>query len=205
MRIGIDFDNTLIDYADLFSRLARERGLVNDTVPTDKMAVRDHIRQHHADEDWQRIQVAVYGERIHLGRFMPGAREFIAHGREHGHELFVVSHKTRFARIAPDGPDLRQAALSWMQENSFFAPVTSGGFGFAESDVFFAPTRSDKVARINALDLDAFIDDLPEILQHPHLNPSVRRVLFTQTEQCIADAVCGDWSLLFRHFWKIAD
>ncbi len=201
MRIGIDFDNTLIDYSDLFFRIARERGLVEHTVPRDKIAVREHIQKNHHDEDWQRIQVAVYGEQIDCGNVMPGARDFILYGRELGHSFCVVSHKAQFARIAPDGPNLQQAALSWMQEHHFFEPVAAGGLGFRTTDISFAPTRADKVARINALNLTVFIDDLSEILTHPALNPSVRRVLFTRTETCIDGAICGDWPFLLRSFF----
>ena len=44
LRIGIDFDNTLIDYDGVFVAAARERGLIGREIAGSKRAVRDAIR-----------------------------------------------------------------------------------------------------------------------------------------------------------------
>ena len=44
MRIGLDFDNTLIRYDDVFATAARDRGLVNANFSGNKQEVRDAIR-----------------------------------------------------------------------------------------------------------------------------------------------------------------
>jgi hypothetical protein len=43
--IGIDFDNTIVLYEDLFHRCALEEGLIRPETPKDKKAIRDEIRQ----------------------------------------------------------------------------------------------------------------------------------------------------------------
>ena len=78
MRIGIDFDNTLIDYDRVFLDTARERGLVPRDFAGPKKAVRDAIRKLPDGElTWQRLQGYVYGARMDLVSPFPGFAEFI--------------------------------------------------------------------------------------------------------------------------------
>ena len=44
LRIGVDFDNTIITYDDVFLSTARERGLVGADFAGRKQAIRDTIR-----------------------------------------------------------------------------------------------------------------------------------------------------------------
>lgn len=200
MLIGLDFDNTLIGYGHVFRELALERGLIPDTLPEDKVTIRGYVRKHHGDIRWQELQVETYGRQIHRGRFMDGAGAFIHACREHHVELRIVSHKTRYGSVDAGGCDMREAALGWMEANSFFNDVAAGGLGFARRHVFFAPTRAEKVATINELGCDVFVDDLVEVLGHPDLSPSVERILYTdeltQDECC---AVAGPWSVISPH------
>jgi len=45
MRVGLDFDNTLIRYDELFHNLALKQGLIPDSVPPQKNKIRDHLRR----------------------------------------------------------------------------------------------------------------------------------------------------------------
>jgi hypothetical protein len=45
LRIGIDFDNTLINYDDVFFAMAKRSGLIGSGVPSRKQDVRDAIRK----------------------------------------------------------------------------------------------------------------------------------------------------------------
>lgn len=200
MLIGLDFDNTLVAYGHAFRDLAVERGLAPESVAPDKMTVRSHVWEHHDDIQWQKLQVAVYGHNIDRGRLMDGAAQFIGLCRDRGVDLCVVSHKSEFAAIDPGGVNLRQAALGWMEARGFFLPVCSGGFGFSPADIFFESKRVEKVARINRLGCDVFVDDLMEVLSHPDLSSDVERILYQ--EQDGADDCCtlaGPWPTITRH------
>ena len=52
MRIGIDFDNTIVSYDALFHKVAREAGLVPESVAATKVAVRDYLREIGREDDW---------------------------------------------------------------------------------------------------------------------------------------------------------
>ena len=63
--IGVDFDNTLVNYDSLINRLAIERGLVHPGAQKSKREIRDAIRQLPQGEiQWQRVQALVYGPRM---------------------------------------------------------------------------------------------------------------------------------------------
>lgn len=202
MLIGIDFDNTLIHYGRVFRELAVERGLVPPSIPADKEAVRAHVWERFDDIEWQKLQAAVYGPGISRGVFMEGAPEFLRLCRSRGVDLCIVSHKSEHAAIDPGGVNLRQAALGWMEEQGFFVPVRDGGFGFARSDVHFEARRADKVARINRLGCAVFVDDLREVLDHPDLKGSVRRILYREClDAAHGYALAGPWPSILEYLF----
>ncbi|MDC0335562.1 hypothetical protein OAN24_01515, partial [Pseudodesulfovibrio sp.] len=197
------FDNTLVAYGHAFRDLAVERGLVPEAMPPDKMTVRTHVWGHHDDIEWQKLQVAVYGHNIDRGRLMDGAADFLVQCRDRGINLSIVSHKSEFSAIDPGGVNLRQAALGWMEDRGFFLPVCSGGFGFSPGDVFFESKREGKVARINGLGCDVFVDDLIEVLDHADLDDSIERILFQdkpgEADCCV---LAGPWPTIARHLFN---
>jgi hypothetical protein len=191
MLIGIDFDNTIARYDDLFARLALEAGYL-DAVPVGgKVAVRDAVRLQHDDMAWQRMQAEAYGSRMAEAEMMPGFLGFVGSARRLGVPLVVVSHKSVFSNAVP-GPNLRYAALGWMRANEFFDP---GGLGFSVDDIYFEGRQSEKVARINELGCTHFIDDLPEIFAEKSFPDEVLRILLSTGGEGAdtADAVISDW------------
>ena len=61
MRIGIDLDNTLICYENIFKKIAESSGLIPKGWLGDKGALRDLIRQAPDGEQvWQHLQGYVY-------------------------------------------------------------------------------------------------------------------------------------------------
>ncbi|WP_419786437.1 hypothetical protein [Pseudodesulfovibrio sp.] len=198
--IGIDLDNTLVAYGHAFRDLAVERGLADSSIAADKSAVRAEVWAKHDDIAWQHLQAAVYGPEISRGLVMAGAAKFLLACRDRGLELVIVSHKSEFASIDPGGCNLRTSAMGWLELNGFFRPVCAGGFGFSPGEVFFEGKRSAKVERINGLGCDVFIDDLPEVLTHPDLAPSVRRILHQpQPGEAEGCELAGPWPHISRH------
>ena len=56
VHIGLDFDNTLIDYDGVFHQVALEKGLIDEHVPVSKTAVRDSLREREQEDDWTELQ-----------------------------------------------------------------------------------------------------------------------------------------------------
>jgi hypothetical protein len=175
MRIGVDFDNTIAGYDRLFVDLALEQGIPGDPPLRGKRDVRDRIRETLGDDHWQRLQAQAYGRRMSEAELFDGVQGFFRTCRENGVPVHIVSHKTRFSNIDPNGVDLREAALVWMYEQGFF---DRDRVGLSLDQVFFENTREEKVRRIAALSCSHFIDDLPEVFDEPEFPDDVSPLLF---------------------------
>jgi hypothetical protein len=192
-QIGIDFDNTIIGYDEVFLAAARERQLIGADFAGTKQAVRDAIRLLPEGEiSWQRLQGHVYGKGIRNAVLVDGVAAFLRQCRARGHAVYIVSHKTEYNRYDPDRINLRQAALAWMEAHGLF----SEAFGIPRASVFFADTRAKKLARIADLGCTHFIDDLEEVLTAPGFPPAVKRILFSRRRDAahgMPFPVCADW------------
>lgn len=175
MRIGIDFDNTIVCYDGLFHRVAVEQGLIPSSVPATKGEVRRYLDGRGLGDAWTELQGHVYGARMAEAPAFPGVLEFFRRGAESGLSLAIISHKTRSPARGPRH-DLHQAARRWLEAHGFYDP---GGIGLTEDRVHFELSQREKLARIGREGCACFIDDLPELLTRPDFPTGVRRrILF---------------------------
>jgi hypothetical protein len=177
MIIGIDFDNTIIDYSTLFYDAGAGLGVLSDSMTRDKPKIRQYLIDRGREEDWIRIQGLVYGKYIENAGVMEGFRSFLATCLQDGWTVYIVSHKTREA-VVGEKFDLHAAARAWLNETGIYRGEPTG----AVADVFFEVTRSDKIRRINALGCQVFIDDLVEVLMHPDMNREILKILYDRLE-----------------------
>ena len=192
MRIGVDFDNTLVGYDHLFAEAARERGWNHVPLDQGKQALRDALRAGpDGENNWRSLQAEVYGARMAEARLLDGVADFFGQCRDRGVTVSIVSHKTRYAAADPGGVDLQAASLDWMRLQGFFEEE---GFGLDLAQVFFEASRADKLARIAALECTHFIDDLEEVLTAPEFPKGVRRYLIgAETVDAPELTSCRNW------------
>ncbi len=174
MRIGIDFDNTLVCYDQLFWTLARNRGMIDQSIPQCKEAVRNSLRQRGLESVWTEMQGEAYGSRILEAVAFPGAPEALREFSRRGWEVFVISHKTRSPFAGPNY-DLHAAARSWLAAQGLLDATATN---LSPERVHFELTRQEKLQRIASLGCDWFIDDLPELLTANDFPQRVGRILF---------------------------
>jgi hypothetical protein len=186
-RIGLDLDNTIIDYRHLFAEVAIGLGLVGADFVGDKFRLRQAVRAlPEGERRWTELQAEVYGARIGGARMMRGALEFVRRAVALGVPVFIVSHKTRRPAADPNGVDLRDAALAWLHQNGFLAADA-----LAPAQVFFEATRSEKTARIRSLGCTVFVDDLIEVFHDADFPTGVDRFLLAED-----GAVAGDYQIV---------
>jgi hypothetical protein len=171
--IGIDFDNTIVCYDDVFYKAALERNLIPVSVLPNKTSVRDFFRASQREDEWTQLQGYIYGSRMDLAHPFPGIALFFAACQTHSIKISIISHKTKHPFLGPPY-DLHAAALQWLSSQSFFTP---------QIDIYFELTLQDKLQRIAQARCDLFIDDLPELLNHPSFPSEVRKVLFDPINQ----------------------
>jgi hypothetical protein len=202
MRIGIDFDNTIIAYDDVFLTAAKERGLVDENFRGRKQAIRDAIRLLPDGElSWQKLQGQVYGKGIGGAAMFEQVASFLCRCHLEKCPVLIVSHKTMYGHHDPDRINLHEAALDWMKAQGFF----SDHYGISLANVFFEETRDAKIARIAALGCTHFIDDLEEVLTDPAFPPNVTRILFSDDKTTTAASpyvVCPSWRHIEEYIFR---
>ena len=203
MRIGIDFDNTVVSYDELFYRIALERSLVPPDIAPTKLNVREHLRRAGREDIWTEMQGYVYGARMQDAQVYPGVIAFLSGARAAGVSLAIVSHKTRQPFLGHPY-DLHAAARGWVEE---FLMKNANPL-IAADDVYFELTKDAKLARIDELRLDYFVDDLPEILLAEGFPDRTGRILFDPysthaRNACLASF--SDWGQIGKYLqneWK---
>ena len=174
MRIGLDLDNTLACYDATFAALAACEPDLPLGLPRTKLELRNHLRRIGREPRWTELQGDAYGPGMRLARPFPGALEFICKARMAGHSVMIISQRT-LRPLAGEPHDLHASARQWIAEHLRDAT----GALFDADAVFLERDRDAKVARIGACACDVFVDDLPEVLEHPRFPPATLRVLFT--------------------------
>lgn len=173
MRLGLDFDNTLISYDRLFHHVALDQALIPEEIAAEKNAVRDYLRQQGREQQWTRLQGEVYGSRILEAEPYPGMQAVLKGLSGRQIPMCIVSHKTRTPYLGEPW-DLHAAARSWLEQQGFH---DVNGLAWSQEQVFFELTKEAKVARILALGCTHYVDDLPEILAM--LPDSIEKILFS--------------------------
>jgi hypothetical protein len=175
MLIGVDFDNTIVCYDELFHRVAVEQGLIPSSIPTTKREVRRYLEDRGLGDAWTELQGYVYGDRLLEAPAFPGVLEFFRRGVRSDLSLAIISHKTRYPALGPRY-DLHQAARRWLDAHGFY---DAGRIGLPADRVYFELSQREKVDRIAREGCACFIDDLPELLTRPDFPTGVRRrILF---------------------------
>ena len=185
MIIGVDFDNTIIDFDPVFHKLALKEKLIDAATAPHKRAIRDSIRKKFGNDRWTELQGVVYSKGVDEARMTDGFSEFLSWAGDNAASLYVISHKTE--RAESGAPlDLRVPALSWLKRQ-----------GFHERNIFFESTREKKLERIGLAGCRYFVDDLYEIFEEPGFPKEVKAVFYNPYHEA-----CPDKQVLNFRSWR---
>jgi hypothetical protein len=170
MRIGFDFDNTIVNYDLVFSQIADQLNL--EYLDSPKNSIKNYYEVELGQRNlWKKVQFKVYCELI--SKIEPSDK-FIAliHWLiENKHDIFIVSHKTENIKINNKNLNLREPAKKWLERN---IPI------FNKERIFFESSAIAKIRKIKLLSLDFFVDDLVTILNHRQFPLSTKKILFNR-------------------------
>ncbi|NEO82880.1 MAG: phosphotransferase [Spirulina sp. SIO3F2] len=201
MRVGIDLDNTILCYDKAFLMAASQVGQVLPENLATKSQIRKFIRsQQDGELLWQRLQGLAYGVcTVEYAELFPGVQRFLWRCLNRAYDVFVVSHKTEYGHFDSSRISLRESAKACLRNNGLLDTNNS-----LLPCIFFESTRPEKVARIEALNLDVFIDDLHEVFEDLEQSrcSEVRKILFSPgsdemredlNQVCTNLTVCSNW------------
>lgn len=174
MMLGIDFDNTIVSYDGVFNRVAFEKDLIPENLPSSKNAVRNFLRQQGKEKEWTKLQGLVYGANMEFATPFLGVKKIFTFCKEAGVPIRIISHKTRFPYLG-EKYDLHETALKWLKHHGFLGSNT---YGISKKSIHFELTIEAKIKRIQSSECTCFIDDLPELLLHPIFPKDINKWLF---------------------------
>jgi len=187
MKLGIDFDNTIVSYHHSFQEYARNQSIILEDYETPKISVRKALKKKpRGNLDWTKLQGEVYGSRMSDALPYEGFFSFLKECLSRTWQVVIISHRTRYPAVGKP-TNLHLVALEWLKEHRIISEEM-----LAPSQCFYETTSESKIFRINEEDCDVFIDDLSSVLQHKNFPISTNPLLFGSRHDSLPYAL--DWS-----------
>ena len=92
IKLAIDLDNTIINYTDLFYKVARDKLGIKSNIKN-KENIKKIIINKFSEKKWTEIQSIVYSQKMLQAKIFPGFINKIKKLSKYC-EIFIVSHKT---------------------------------------------------------------------------------------------------------------
>jgi hypothetical protein len=196
--IGLDLDNTIINYNNAFYSLAIEKSLISKNFPKNKIKIREFLNDNKKDKLFTKLQAEAYGKKISRAHIYEGFREFISSLDKTKTAVFIVSHKTKYPVIG-EKVNLHEKAIQFLKKEQIIDDII-----IKEKNIFFEDTIENKINRINKLNLDLFIDDLPRVLKNKDFSKSTKKILidYEGLHNEYSGFIVNKWSEIFAQYFK---
>jgi len=186
IRIGIDFDNTIVNYENSFYHEAIKRKIFkkNSKKKNSKNRLKKKLISLNKEDEWTKIQGFVYGKRFNRAEPYKGAVKFLnQYCNKKNVELFIISHKTLYPIIG-EKINLHKISKEWIAKKKIFQNKNDN---WIKKHIFFLKTKEKKIKKIIDLKCDYFIDDLIDILNR--LPRKIKKIHFDPFEKNIKSNV----------------
>lgn len=158
-KIGIDLDNTIIDYDQLFYKEAFKKRLIPKKMDRNRIKIRNYIKKKSVTK-WKQLQSNIYSTYLDKAILRKGFIKFIIHLTKRGFNFCIISHKTKYPYIGKK-INLHNLSKKWI-ENNINKKLKK--YDCEIKKIFFETTEKKKIKKIINEKCDYFIDDLPSIL-----------------------------------------
>ena len=197
-KIGLDLDNTIINYNIAFYSLAKEKMLIEENFPRNKIKIREFLNKNNKDKIFTKLQGEVYGKEISRAHIYEGFREFILSLDKTKTTVFIVSHKTKYPVIG-ERVNLHEKAIQFLSKEKILDNSI-----IKQKNIFFEDSIEKKINRINKLNLDLFIDDLPKVLKHKKFSKSTKKILidYEGLHKKYQGFIVNEWNEIFAQCFK---
>lgn len=201
MILGLDLDNTILDYSPAI-RLAAQEALGLD-LPSilSKVDQKKEIIEACGEESWTLVQGYSYGKYAWATRLFPGFVDFLDYVLQEDYHLQIFSHKSKFPLAGPK-VNLRDAAVRVLEREGVVERLARQPGGL--SPIHFFDLKSEKIANINSLEAGIFVDDLIEVAQS--VKPSWSRFhIFCEEESHLETGVIcvKNWQSMRDHIGNL--
>jgi len=186
-KICIDLDNTIAIYDDVIVQICKDLNIyLPPEIKRKKGAIANYLRAEGRNDLWTKIQGLCYGPYMHKAKVAKNFRKFVSLLVNSNYDLVLVSHKTK-TPASGEKFNLHEAAENWIDKN----------LKNVFKEIFFEMSFKKKIQRINSLNPEFVIDDLPEVLAKIDLEIS-RKILIFSNHLDKEYSSCKDWSSLTK-------
>ena len=203
MIIGIDLDNTIINYDKTFLNIALKKKIISENKIISKEKLKQKIIKKKSIEQWKAIQGIAYGKNIYHSDIMKFFHDFIILSKIRKIKIYIISHKTKYGHYDKKKIQLRKKATQFLISkkiiNSDISPIL-------KSNIYFCDTLDQKISKIKELECDFFIDDLYKVINNKNFPKQTTPILFNRSQTKIKYKKkiinYSSWSEILNYFFK---
>ena len=169
IKIGIDLDNTIINYHNSFKKYLRERRILLKNINKEK--VKFIANNNSKIKNWTEAQEEIYGKYIVFAKLFKFFEEFEKFALNKNMKLYIVSHKTKYSQFSKKY-NLHTQSNKWIKKN-----VIKDKY-----QIFYVNTVNEKIKQIAKIKPNYFIDDLLEVFDNKNFPKNVKKIHFSKTK-----------------------
>tara|TARA_B100001250_G_C19764080_1_gene773856 strand:- start:25 stop:1509 length:1485 start_codon:yes stop_codon:yes gene_type:complete len=191
MIVGIDLDNTIINYENSFKKIAN-----SENIKIIQKFSKDYIKKKIKEKSnaaWTIIQGKIYGEKILEANLFKDFKKFLNFAQKNKIKLVIISHRTKYP-IKGKKKNLHLCAKKFIDKN-----IGKKKFKI-KKNLFFEINLNNKINRIKNNDCDYFIDDLPKVLNNKNFPKSTEGLLFNSKNKNLRSF--NSWKNIINFFEK---
>lgn len=185
LKIGIDLDNTIINYQNSFDEFLKKKNI--NLKKVNKNRVKFISNNNSKIKNWTQAQEEIYGYYIFFAKPFKYFKEFEKFAIKNKIRLFIISHKTRYSQYSRKY-NLHTQSNNWIKNN-----ILDKNY-----KIFYTKSIDEKIKKISELNLNYFIDDLIEIFNHTNFPKKVKKVHFSNVKQGDCLTFSG-WDKIKKH------
>lgn len=167
IKIGIDLDNTIINYHNSFKKYLRERRILLKNINKEK--VKFIANNNSKIKNWTEAQEEIYGKYIVFAKLFKFFEEFEKFALNKNMKLYIVSHKTKYSQFSKKY-NLHTQSNKWIKKN-----IIKGKY-----QIFYVNTINEKIKQIAKIKPNYFIDDLLEVFDNKNFPKNVKKIHFSK-------------------------
>tara|TARA_B110000285_G_scaffold226007_1_gene285071 strand:+ start:293 stop:880 length:588 start_codon:yes stop_codon:yes gene_type:complete len=169
IKIGIDLDNTIINYHNSFKKYLRERRILLKNINKEK--VKFIANNNSKIKNWTEAQEEIYGKYIVFAKLFKFFEEFEKFALNKNMKLYIVSHKTKYSQFSKKY-NLHTQSNKWIKKN-----IIKDKY-----QIFYVNTINEKIKQIAKIKPNYFIDDLLEVFDNKNFPKNVKKIHFSKTK-----------------------
>lgn len=196
MIVGFDFDNTIVNYDNVFFKIALKKKFISKNVLKNKSAIKEYFLKRGKIKNWKILQSEVYSKQVFQAKPYKGFLKILKILLYKKIDVKIISHKTLYPYYG-EKINLHSLSKKWIKKN-IKTKLRK------KIKVYFEKTETKKILRIKKTKCDFFVDDLESILRQ--LPSKTKKILFSPKNKLKKSntkfIVISSWHDLLKIFFK---